>query len=113
MSPPRCSAVTTSALRMAFGGHFFTDVAAAGLVNVSGDLAGRTAISIAWPSTRLSDARIDAALTRLGWPGYRLIQRWARARCGARSVGVNACASTLSAYSPAKFVGRQIQHGFS
>jgi lipid A 4'-phosphatase len=23
-----------------------------------------------WPSTRLSDARIDAALTRLAWPGY-------------------------------------------
>ena len=32
--------VITSVLRMAFGGHFFTDVAAAGLVTFSGDLAG-------------------------------------------------------------------------
>ena len=29
-----------------------------------------------WPSTRLSDAAVDAALTRLAWPGYRLVQRW-------------------------------------
>jgi lipid A 4'-phosphatase len=29
-----------------------------------------------WPSTRLSDARIDAALTRFGWPFYRLRQKW-------------------------------------
>jgi lipid A 4'-phosphatase len=29
-----------------------------------------------WPRTRLSDASIDAALTRLGWPGYRLLQKW-------------------------------------
>ena len=71
---------------MAFGGHFFTDVAAAGLVTF-------LVIWLAygwiyrWPSTRLSDARIDAALTRLGWPGYRLWQRCAGAR-RARSVAV-------------------------
>jgi lipid A 4'-phosphatase len=29
-----------------------------------------------WSSTRLTDARIDAALTRLAWPGYRLWERW-------------------------------------
>jgi lipid A 4'-phosphatase len=57
--------VMTSALRMAFGGHFFTDVAAAGLVTF-------LAIWLAhgylyrWPSTRLTDADIDAALTRFG-----------------------------------------------
>ena len=29
-----------------------------------------------WPSTRLSDARVDAALTRFAWPLYRLRQKW-------------------------------------
>jgi lipid A 4'-phosphatase len=29
-----------------------------------------------WPSTRMTDAGIDAALTRFAWPGYRLVQRW-------------------------------------
>ena len=67
--------VTTSVLRMAFGGHFFTDVAAAGLVTF-------VVIWLAfgyiyrWSSTRLSDANIDAALTRWAWPGYRRLQRW-------------------------------------
>ena len=28
-----------------------------------------------WPATRLSDAAIDAALTRLALPGYRGLQR--------------------------------------
>jgi hypothetical protein len=29
-----------------------------------------------WPSTRLKDPGIDAALTRLAWPLYRVLQRW-------------------------------------
>ena len=29
-----------------------------------------------WPSTRLTDESVDAALTRLAWPGYRALQRW-------------------------------------
>ena len=29
-----------------------------------------------WPSTRLTDAQVEAALARLGSPGYRLLQRW-------------------------------------
>src|ERR1700738_2006749 len=64
----------TSGLRMAFGGHFFTDVAAAGLVTF-------VVIWLAygyiyrWPSTRLSDERIEAALTRLAWPAFRFFQR--------------------------------------
>src|SRR5256884_7095108 len=66
--------VTTSVLRMAFGGHFFTDVAAAGLVTfIMVWLA--YAFIYRWPSTRLSDPGIEAALMRLGWPGYRWRQR--------------------------------------
>ena len=65
----------TSGLRMAFGGHFFTDVAGAGLVTffVIWLMYGYI---YRWPSTRLSDARIDAALTRLAWPGYRMTRKW-------------------------------------
>jgi membrane-associated phospholipid phosphatase len=69
--------VLTSLLRMAFGGHFFTDVAAAGLVTflvvwlVHGYI-------YRWPSTRLTDESVDAALTRLAWPLYRVTQRWRR-----------------------------------
>jgi len=67
--------VGTSALRMAFGGHFFTDVAAAGLVTflviwlVHGYI-------YRWPSTRLTDEGVDSALTRVAWPAYRILQRW-------------------------------------
>jgi lipid A 4'-phosphatase len=58
-----------------FGGHFFTDVAAAGLVTFLVIWLAHGYI-YRWPQTRLSDASIDAALTRLGWPGYRLLQKW-------------------------------------
>ena len=57
--------VVTSVLRMAFGGHFFTDVAAAGLVTFVVIWLTYGYI-YRWPSTRLSDERIDAALTRWG-----------------------------------------------
>jgi lipid A 4'-phosphatase len=67
--------VVTSVLRMAFGGHFFTDVAAAGLVTFLVIWLAYGYI-YRWRRTRLSDENIDAALTRLGWPGYRLVQRW-------------------------------------
>ena len=66
--------VTTSVLRMAFGGHFFTDVAAAGLVSFLVIWLAYAWI-YRWPNTRLSDAGIDAALTRVAWPGYRLWRR--------------------------------------
>jgi membrane-associated PAP2 superfamily phosphatase len=59
----------TSLLRMAFGGHFFTDVATAGLVTFFVIWLAYGYI-YRWTSTRLSDERIDAALTRLAWPGY-------------------------------------------
>jgi lipid A 4'-phosphatase len=64
----------TSVLRMAFGGHFFTDVAIAGLVTFL-VIWFAYAWIYRWSSTRLTDERIDAALTRLAWPGYRLRQR--------------------------------------
>jgi lipid A 4'-phosphatase len=67
--------VVTSVLRMAFGGHFFTDVAAAGLVTFLVIWLAYGYI-YRWPSTRLSDEAVDAALTRLAWPGYRWRQRW-------------------------------------
>src|SRR3954463_13745573 len=69
--------VVTSGLRMAFGGHFFTDVAAAGLVTFLVVWLAHAWI-YRWPSTRLSDDRIDAALARLGWPAHRVLQRWRR-----------------------------------
>ena len=65
----------TSVLRMAFGGHFFTDVAIAGLVTFL-VIWFAYAWIYRWSSTRLTDERIDAALTRLAWPGYRIIQGW-------------------------------------
>jgi lipid A 4'-phosphatase len=67
--------VTTSGLRMAFGGHFFTDVAIAGLVSFL-VIWLTYALIYRWAATRLTDAQVDAALTRLAWPGYRLTQRW-------------------------------------
>ncbi|HXL12615.1 MAG TPA: phosphatase PAP2 family protein [Bradyrhizobium sp.] len=57
--------VTTSALRMAFGGHFFTDVAIAGLVTFLVIWLAHGYL-YRWPSIRLTDEAIDAALTRLG-----------------------------------------------
>ncbi|KJC61410.1 phosphoesterase [Bradyrhizobium sp. LTSPM299] len=67
--------ITTSGLRMAFGGHFFTDVAIAGLVSFL-VIWLAYALIYRWAATRVTDAQVDAALTRLAWPGYRLTQRW-------------------------------------
>ncbi|MBV9532922.1 MAG: phosphatase PAP2 family protein [Bradyrhizobium sp.] len=67
--------LATGVLRMAFGGHFFTDIAAAGLVTF-------VVIWLAygyiyrWPRTKFSDEAIDVVLTRLAWPGLRLARRW-------------------------------------
>src|ERR1700716_2668005 len=67
--------VITSVLRMAFGGHFFTDVAAAGLVTFLVIWLAHGYI-YPWPSTGMTDAGIDAALPRFAWPGYRTLQKW-------------------------------------
>ena len=73
--------VVTSGLRMAFGGHYFTDVAIAGLVAFF-VIWLLHAILYRWFATRFSDARIDDALTRFAWPGYR----W-RKKLGGSDVG--------------------------
>jgi membrane-associated phospholipid phosphatase len=73
--------IATSVLRMAFGGHFFTDVAAAGLVSFFVIWLCHAWI-YRWPSTRRSDQQIEATLARWGWPGYRLLQRWRRREVG-------------------------------
>ena len=76
----------TSALRIAFGGHFFTDIAAAGLVTFLVIWLTHGFI-YRWPRTRLSDADVDAALTKAFWPVYRLTARWRGREVGpARSV---------------------------
>ena len=76
----------TSALRIAFGGHFFTDIAAAGLVTFLVIWLAHGFI-YRWPRTRLSDADVDAALTKAFWPVYRLTARWRGREVGpARSV---------------------------
>ena len=59
--------------RMAFGGHFFTDIAAAGIVAFL-VVWLMYALIYRWP-TRLSDEAIDAALTRLISPLHRAIRR--------------------------------------
>jgi lipid A 4'-phosphatase len=71
--------VTTSVLRMAFGGHFFTDVAAAGLVSFLVIWLAHGWV-YRWPSTRKSDAEIEAALARLARP-------WSRLTKGSRQAG--------------------------
>jgi lipid A 4'-phosphatase len=70
--------VVTSLLRMAFGGHFFTDVTAAGLVTFFVIWLAYGYI-YRWPRTRLTDEGIETALTRFAWPAFawrrRLINR--------------------------------------
>jgi lipid A 4'-phosphatase len=61
--------VVTSVLRMAFGGHFFTDVATAGLVTFL-VIWLAYAFIYRWTRTRFTDESVDAALTRLIWPAY-------------------------------------------
>lgn len=66
--------LATGFLRVAFGGHFISDVIVAGLVTffliwlVHGLL-------YRWPSTRTTDERIEAAITRFAWPGFTFLRR--------------------------------------
>jgi membrane-associated PAP2 superfamily phosphatase len=66
--------ITTSVLRMAFGGHFFTDVAAAGLVSFLVVWLAYAFI-YRWPATRMTDAQVEAGLARLASPWSRLMRR--------------------------------------
>ena len=59
----------TSGLRMAFGGHFFTDVAISGLVSFF-VIWLAYALIYRWPSTRLTNTQVEAALAR--WAPARL-----------------------------------------
>lgn len=61
-------------LRMAFGGHFFTDTVFAGVFTFL-VIWLLYALIYRWPRTRLSDDRLDAMLTRVAMPGYRLMLR--------------------------------------
>lgn len=76
--------LVTGALRMAFGGHFLTDVLASGLVAFFVVWLAYAMI-YRWPRTRLSDEAIDAGLTRLASPGYRLLQRLFGRKTGSAS----------------------------
>lgn len=66
--------IFTGGLRMAFGGHFFTDVIFSGIASFL-VVWLFFALIYRWPSTRLSDSDVDAALTRFAWPGYRWLQK--------------------------------------
>jgi lipid A 4'-phosphatase len=66
--------LATGGLRVAFGGHFVSDVVVAGLVTfvliwlVHGFL-------YRWPRTRTTDERVDELLTRLAMPGYLRLRK--------------------------------------
>ena len=77
--------LATGGLRMAFGGHFTTDVLFSGIASVL-VIWLAYAFIYRWPSTRLTDYGIDAALTRFAWPGYR----W-RQKLGGKDVGDAPC----------------------
>ena len=64
----------TGLLRMTFGGHFLSDVLAAGLATFLTIWVAHWLI-YCWSRTRTSDEAIDAALTRFAWPGYALVCR--------------------------------------
>lgn len=66
--------VATSGLRIAFGGHFFTDTMAAALATFI-IIWLCYAYIYRWRSTRFSDDDVDAWLTRVAWPGYRWLQK--------------------------------------
>lgn len=66
--------LATGGLRMAFGGHFTTDVLFSGIVSFL-VIWLAYALIYRWPSTRLTDYGVDAWMTRLAWPGYRWRQK--------------------------------------
>jgi membrane-associated PAP2 superfamily phosphatase len=87
--------LATGGLRVAFGGHFVSDVVVAGLVTfvliwlVHGLL-------YRWPSTRTTDERIEAWLTWVAWPGYS----WRRRMLGRKAVRPDP--DKAAAFSPSR-----------
>lgn len=66
--------LATGGLRIAFGGHFLTDVLFSGTVTFL-VIWLVYALIYRWPSTRTTDYGVEAALTRFAWPGYRWRQK--------------------------------------
>ena len=60
----------TGLLRMSFGGHFLSDVIAAGVVTFL-TVWLFYALIYRWASTRVTDQDVDGALTRAFWPLFR------------------------------------------
>lgn len=73
--------LATGGLRVTFGGHFVSDVIVAGLVTFV-LIWLMHGLLYRWPSTRTTDERIEAWLTRLAWPGYS----WMRRRLGLKTL---------------------------
>ena len=113
--PPRpLFGVVTSVLRMAFGGHFFTDVAAAGLVTFLVIWLAYGYI-YRWPPTRLTDEehrrRADAAgMARLS--AAAALAR-PRRRPAVHRPEAFALAQAVCAYSPANIRCPPNSTGFS
>jgi len=63
-----------SALRIAFGGHFFSDTVFAGVFTFLVIWLAH-ALIYRWPRTRLTDAALERAIERAALPGYRLMTR--------------------------------------
>lgn len=64
-------------LRIAFGGHFFTDVVFSGIFIFLIVWLVHAAV-YRWRRTRLSDAQVEHALERISWPFYRALGALAR-----------------------------------
>ena len=69
-----------SGLRIAFGGHFFTDVTFAGLVTFI-VIWLAYALIYRWSRTLLSDEAVDVRLTRLAWALRRRVKAPIEGRC--------------------------------
>jgi lipid A 4'-phosphatase len=67
-------AFATGALRMAFGGHFISDVLVSGLVSFL-VVWFAYALIYRWPATRLSDEAIDVTLTGCALLSRKRLQR--------------------------------------
>lgn len=69
--------LATGGLRVAFGGHFVSDILVAGLVTFL-LIWLMHGLIYRWPPTRTTDERIEAALTWFAWPGYSLMKKLLR-----------------------------------